>query len=185
MGYDTIAMKSFKRMLSGFGLEQGSAFHKTKLLLQVYRDVVWAAKGRDEELRREAQCALGGDFGQAVAYFTEFASNETRDIFEERLSFSAETKWMIDMIDAAATKVQCYHKNGSLYYEILHKSYLAERDYSESELLEHLCLSRTSYYALRREAITLLSVALWGYALPQLRGVLGGRARFFLGDEPN
>jgi hypothetical protein len=169
-------------MLSGFGLEQGIAFHRTKLLLSVYRDVVWASENRSDDMRREARCAFGGDFGQALAYFTEFASSEERDVFTDRLSFCTETMWMIDMIDRAAEKVQGYHKNGEMYYEIIFRCFLSERVCSETELLEQLRLSRTSYYAMRREAITLLSVALWGYALPQMRGVLGG-SRFFLGDD--
>jgi hypothetical protein len=179
-------MRRFKSMYNGLGLNQADTFHKSKLLLSVYRDVVWATVCKADELRREADALYGHKLGAALTYLAEFAPTQEREQFEDRLSFLFETKWMIELIDSAMAKVRAYHKNGLMYFEILSKSYLAEHKYSETELLALLALSRTSYYELRREAVTLLGIALWGYALPKMRGIFGGAAAsaFFRADIP-
>jgi hypothetical protein len=171
MGRDTTAMRRFTSMYRGLGLNQADTFHKSKLLLSVYRDVVWATICKADELRRETDSLYGHELGSALAYLAEFAPTQERERFEDRLTFLFETKWMIELIDSAMAKVLAYHKNGRVYFEILSKSYLEAYRYSETEILELLALSRTSYYELRREAVTLLGIALWGYALPKMRGV--------------
>ena len=82
-----------------------------------------------------------------------------------------ENKWMIDLIDKAMRKVYDYYNNGRLYHEILSKSYLTAFRYTESELLEILNLERSTFYDRKKEAVMLLGIALWGYAIPAFRGI--------------
>ena len=77
---------------------------------------------------------------------------------------------MIDLIDKAMSKVYDYH-NGKLYHEILSKSYLTAFRYTESELLEIFGIERSTFYDRKKEAIMLLGIALWGYAIPAFRGI--------------
>lgn len=79
---------------------------------------------------------------------------------------------MIDLIDKAMSKVYDYYNNGQLYHEILSKSYLTAFRYTESELLEILNLERSTFYDRKKEAVMLLGIALWGYAIPVFRGIL-------------
>ena len=58
-----------------------------------------------------------------------------------------------------------------LYHEILSKSYLTAFRYTESELLEILSIERSTFYDRKKEAIMLLGIALWGYAIPAFRGI--------------
>lgn len=50
--------------------------------------------------------------------------------------------------------------------------------YTESELLEILNLERSTFYDRKKEAVMLLGIALWGYAIPVFRGIFDAE-----GDE--
>jgi len=167
MKNDTRAMKSITRMYDGLGLEQQNVFYKAKLILSVYRDVAWSSIRKSEELKSEASELLGRSLSLGLMYLNDFAPDEDKERFEAQVSFLFETKWMIELVDRAMIKVKEYHQNGELYYEILSKSYLTPYMYRETEILEALDISRTHYYTLRREAISLLGVALWGYVIPE------------------
>ena len=83
-----------------------------------------------------------------------------------------ENKWMVDLIDMAMGKIYDYPNNGKLYHEILSKSYLTAFRYTERELLELLNMERSTFYDRKREAVMLLGVSLWGYAIPQFKGII-------------
>ena len=159
-------------MYDGLGLEQQNVYHKAKLILSVYRDVAWSSIRKSEELKAEASQLLGHSLSLGLMYLNDFAPDEDKEKFEARVSFLFETKYMIELVDKAMIKVREYHQNGELYYEVLSKSYLTPDGYKETEILEALDISRTHYYQLRREAISLLGVALWGYVIPEAETVL-------------
>ena len=118
-------------MYEQLGLPQDDIFHKTKLLLSIYRDVVWATLS-------DCRCAnaeinyYGGDLSDALIYLEEFAPDIEHSEFERRVT--------------------------------------AFR-YTESELLEILNLERSTFYDRKKEAVMLLGIALWGYAIPAFRGI--------------
>lgn len=93
-----------------------------------------------------------------------------------------------DLYDPYAL-VDEYYNNGRLYYEILSKSYLTAFRYTESELLEILNLERSTFYDRKKEAVMLLGIALWGYAIPVFRGIFDVEGdeseipEFFTGTE--
>ena len=172
MKNDTRTMRSITRMYDGLGLEQQNVYHKAKLILSVYRDVAWSSIRKSEELKAEASQLLGHSLSLGLMYLNDFAPDEDKEKFEARISFLFETKCMIELVDKAMMKVKEYHQNGELYYEVLSKSYLTPDSYKETEILEALDISRTHYYQLRREAIALLGLALWGYVIPEVETVL-------------
>lgn len=57
-------------------------------------------------------------------------------------------------------------------------SYLTAFRYTESELLELLNLERSTFYDRKKEAVLLLGISLWGYAIPVFRGIFDAE-----GDE--
>lgn len=153
-------------------LDSDKVFHKTKLLLTVYRDVVWHSIRSSEALCEDIEKNYYSyELESALTYLAEFAPNEERIRFEERVSILFETKWMIDLIDKAMYKIYEYYNNGKLYHEILSKTYLVSFKYTESELLEILDIERSTYYDRKKEAVLLFGVALWGYAIPQMKGI--------------
>lgn len=168
---DTVAAKTIQKMYDQLHLSQEDTFHKTKLLLRVYRDVVWITLN-SSDLVHEDLAYYGDDLDSALVYLEEFAPDIEIQEFENRISTLFENKWMIDLIDTAMRKIYDYHNNGKLYHEIISKSYLTAFRYSESELLEILNMERSTFYDRKKEAIMLLGVLLWGYAIPHFRGIL-------------
>lgn len=157
-------------MYEQLGLPQDDIFHKTKLLLSIYRDVVWATLSDCRCVNAEINY-YGDDLNDALIYLEEFAPDIERSEFEHRVCNLFENKWMIDLIDKAMRKVYDYYNNGRLYHEILSNSYLTAFRYTESELLEILNLERSTFYDRKKEAVMLLGIALWGYAIPAFRGI--------------
>lgn len=169
---DSKALKNIKAMYMAQNLDSDKVFHKTKLLLTVYRDVVWHSIRSSEALCEDVEgIYYSYELSNALTYLAEFAPDEERTRFEERISTLFETKWMIDLIDKAMYKIYEYYNNGKLYHEILSKTYLVSFKYTESELLEILEIERSTYYDRKKEAVLLFGVALWGYAIPQMKGI--------------
>jgi hypothetical protein len=80
------------------GLAQDDIFHKTKLLLSIYRDVVWATLS-DCNCVNEEIYYYGDDLTDALVYLEEFAPDIERSEFERRVCNLFENKWMIDLIE--------------------------------------------------------------------------------------
>lgn len=167
---DTKAVKSINRMYEQMNLDSSEILHKTKLLLGVYRDVVWATLYEADAVHEDIYY-FGSELNDALVYLEEFAPDTEKAEFEAKVSSLFENKWMIDLIDKAMTRVYDYHNNGRLYHEILSKCYLTAFRYTENEVLELLNLERSTFYDRKKEAILLLGISLWGYAIPMFKGI--------------
>ena len=164
------AMQNIKRICAELSLCHEDVLHKSSLVMKVYRDVVWMTTRRAYSVKEEAATyAHKQELDVALAYLTEFAPNERKQDFEAKVSSLFETKWMIDLINTAMSRVYEYPDNGKLYFEILSKSYMSNFKYSELDLLEILSLERSTFYDRKREATLLLGVALWGFAIPEVK----------------
>jgi len=95
---NTRAAKSIAKMYEQLGLPQDDIFHKTKLLLSIYRDVVWATLSDCRCVNAEINY-YGDDLNDALIYLEEFAPDIERSEFEHRVCNLFENKWMIDLID--------------------------------------------------------------------------------------
>ena len=82
-------------------------------------------------------------------------------------------------------RVRDYPCNGNLYCEILSKCYLTCFKYREPELLEILNMERSTFYDRKREAILLLGVSLWGYAIPCFKGIFNMKGADESDDIPD
>ena len=168
---DTLAAKSIRKMYEQLNLNQSDIFSKTKLLLGVYRDVVWITLSESARVNEEL-AYYGEELDSAFVYLELFAPD-------------TENKWMVDLIDTAMAKIYDYHNNGRLYHEIISKSYLTAFRYTESELLDLLNMERSTFYDRKREAILLLGVSLWGYAIPCFKGIFNMKGADESSDIPN
>lgn len=167
---DTLAAKSIRKMYEQLNLNQSDIFSKTKLLLGVYRDVVWITLSESARVNEEL-AYYGEELDSALVYLELFAPDTEKQEFESRISALFENKWMVDLIDTAMAKIYDYHNNGRLYHEIISKSYLTAFRYTESELLDLLNMERSTFYDRKKEAVMLLGVSLWGYAIPYFKGI--------------
>lgn len=95
---NTRAAKSIAKMYEQLGLPQDDIFHKTKLLLSIYRDVVWATLSDCRCVNAEINY-YGDDLNDALIYLEEFAPDIERSEFEHRVCNLFENKWMIENAD--------------------------------------------------------------------------------------
>lgn len=167
----TRTMRNISLMYEGMNLDEEQVFHKSKLLLDIYRDVVWKTLKEVEYIKDVCESYYSSDLNAALTYLTDFAPSEQRDEFKDRVSYIFETSWMIELIDTAMIKIYDYPVHGKIYHEILSKCYINSTTLNEQELLECLMMERTSFYVRKKEAIKLFGVALWGYALPKYKSV--------------
>lgn len=176
MRKETTTMRSISRVCNGMKWPKDDILRKAKILLQIYRDVVWAVSEEARDLQASACCSFGQELSLALTYLNEFAPLEQRQEFEAKVTCLFETKWMIDLVDNAMVKVYNYHTNGKLYHEIIAKSYLTAFKYTEIELLETFCMDRSTFYDKKKEAVMLFGIAMWGYAIPEMHGLAVSQA---------
>jgi hypothetical protein len=154
-------------MYDSLGLDWNFVYGETSRLLQIYRDVVWSLLDEADNLHAEGLCQTGLKLGQALFFLSDFAPEQYRQRFDTRVTSLFDGRQVIRDIDEAVLRVRHYHENGDVYHRILYMTYLSDRKIGEGEILDALCISRTHYYDQRRDAISLLGIA--------LRPALGGR----------
>lgn len=109
---NTRAAKNIAKMYEQLGLTQDDIFHKTKLLLSIYRDVVWATLSDCRCVNAEINY-YGDDLNDALIYLEEFAPDIERSEFEHRVCNLFENKWMIDLIDKAILLLAMTRQEGA------------------------------------------------------------------------
>ena len=141
---------------------------KAKAVLSIYRNVVWSVKNTAQCLVCEQEVTYGSDLGNALSYLENFAPDRVLDDFEARVRYLFETKWLIDIIDRALDRIREYPVYGECYHTILKCSYLSCEKYSNEDIMRKVALGKTAFYERKSEAIAIMGIALWGYALPAL-----------------
>jgi len=149
------------------------AFHKAKLLLRIYRNVVWRTQEVMYDADAEAYDFGGRRIAELADYLSyDFNSDIDKEKAESKLLSIAETKFLVDLVDKALLKLNAYPDLGQLYFDILTKQYINKVKYTDAELVETLSIERTQYYKRKKEAINLFGVILWGYIIPPIRDFL-------------
>ena len=160
--------KNLLLIYKGMQLDYEEVFHKAKMVLEVYRPVVWSSITEAKYIQDEY---YSQELTAALLYLSDFAPTDEKEHFQEKVSSLFETKWMLDLVDTAMMKIYDYYDNGRLYHEILSKTYVTAFPMKERELLDSLSLERSCYYEKKKEAIMLFGITLWGFALPQFKAV--------------
>src|SRR5665647_107186 len=173
MRRESVVMKQCALMYKGLNIDRNSVLHKTKLLLKIYRSVVWSASNRVFEICETAEMYSSKKMEETLEYFANYAPEIEQERFSEEIRSLFETQWLISLIDNTMNKIYKYPDNGQLYHDILSKQYLRDCKYTEREMIELLNLERSTYYDKKREAVALFSVCMWGYAIPSIRGIFG------------
>jgi hypothetical protein len=147
-------------------------YHKAKLLLKLYRTVVWRVSSDLYEIQDRSVEWGSSRITDLIDYLDlDFDEHTDKQKATERLRSICETKDLVDIVDQALLKIRDYPGHGELYYQILTKQYISLYNMAEKELLSELCLERSTYYRRKKEALNLIGVILWGYILPELRSI--------------
>lgn len=169
MSKETAALRKHKAKIASLGMDSDAVFHKSKLLLTVYRDVTWAISEHEEELRERAYETGGHNMDAGFRYLAEFAPDIEADRFAERVCCLCETRLYIELIEKALVLLKEYPVYGEIYYEILDKQYISRLPLTEPEISEVLNIERSVFYTRKKEALHLFGICLFGYTLPELR----------------
>ena len=173
MRKESRVMKQCALMYKGLNIDRETVLHKTKLLMKIYRPVVWSASNRVFEVCESAEIYCSKRMEEALEYLAYYAPDTEQEKFSEKVRSLFETQWLISLIDSTMNKIYEYPDNGKIYHEILSKQYLTVYKYTEHEMLELLNMERSTYYDKKKEAIDLFAICLWGYTIPSMRGIFG------------
>lgn len=130
MRCESIVMKQCALMYKGFNIDRDLVLHKTKLLLKIYRPVVWSASNRVFEVCESAEIYCSKKMEEALEYLANYAPDIEQDRFSVQVRSLFETQWLISLIESAMNKICAYPDNGKLYYEILSKQFLTINKYN-------------------------------------------------------
>ena len=73
MRKESATIRKCHSRLSSLGLDSTVAFHKSKLILKIYRDVVWVLSERAQELQEYAWELGDQDLSTGLCYLENFA----------------------------------------------------------------------------------------------------------------
>lgn len=169
MRKESVTVQKCKKQMASLGFDSQLAYHRVKLILKIYRDVVWVLSERAEELHAYAWELGNRDADTGLCYLENFAPDIDLQEFEERVCCVMESRMLVDVIDRALLRLKRYPDRGELYYEILTKQFIYRFNSTEKELLDELNMERSVFYDRKREALFLFSVCLFGYAVPELQ----------------
>lgn len=135
------------------------AYHNTEVLLEQYRLVVWVLECAPGEIAQELLIPVKDV--DALAERIELETTLGSKRIENRVNTMMKTRFLVDRVQEALTVLRKKPGNGELLYSILYATYIDPEKRKHEELLKSLDLSSRTYYRLRREAITILSIRLW------------------------
>lgn len=161
-------MQQIEELYQHQNLEYLDTYEKAKAVLSIYRNVVWSLKNTADNMVCETMATYGKDLDTALVYLSEFAPTDKKKDFEAKVNRLFETKWLIGVIDNALEKIADYPEYGEVYSKILFHYYLSKDKKNDDGCMVYINLERTSYYQRKKEAISLMGIALWGYSLPTL-----------------
>ena len=148
-------------------------FHKTKLLLSIYRTVVWRIETAMYEIRETAQEYGSDRISELVDFLCleldDYNLTKDKKAIEDRLMCIAETKQMIEIVDKALKHLKTHPKHGQLYHDIITYCYIDKDVLCDDVIMRKLNLSQSTYYRYKKQATELMGIALWGYIIPPLK----------------
>ena len=153
--YNTQVLSNIRMLCRMQNIDEKVLYERAKLILSIYREVCWSTIDRANDVCDTLICTYGDSLDGALIYLENFAPDEARERFEERIRSLFETKWIIELVDMAMLKIREYPDKGALYCEIISKAYLNRFKYRESEMLEVLNMERSTYYDRKKEAIAI------------------------------
>ncbi|MBV1757819.1 MAG: hypothetical protein KMY55_08240 [Dethiosulfatibacter sp.] len=144
-------------------------YHNTRLLLRLYSKVMWRMSNSIMEMEAECYLSSGSRLFDVVDTLIDVDPRVDKARIENRLQSIEDSKSILELIDRSLILLKNYPIDGEKYYEILNKSYLVFVKYSESEILESMNISRSTFFRDKKKAITLLGVILWGFVIPDIK----------------
>lgn len=166
---ETKSLETLNRIFIGDSIYDDKYYHNTSLLLKLYSKVKWRMGNSIIDLDEECNKSYGSSIFETIDMLVDVDPRVNKTRLESRLQSIENSKSILVLIDRALVILKKYPIEGDKYFEILHKRYLDFAQYSESEILESINISRSTYFRDKKKAINLLSVVLWGFVIPDIK----------------
>ena len=134
-------------------------YHNTLLLLQHYRNIVWALECFPATVAEELDHPLGDLDALLDRMDLEFGMNNRK--LESRMESVRKSRLLLDRVNEALSVLKRKPENGAKMYELIYLTYIAPDKLSHTDLLYRPDISARHYYRLRQQAFTILSIRLW------------------------
>lgn len=136
-----------------------ASYHNTEMLLKHYRTVVWQLESRPGVIAEELNRPFDSIDQLIRQLDVDMARGDRRR--EQELASVQKSRVLVDRVNEALTVLKNKPENGERLYELIYLTYIGTEKLSHRELLYRLNMSSRSYYRLREQAITILSIRLW------------------------
>ena len=114
MRRESVTVQKCKKQMAALGFDSQLAYHRVKLILKIYRDVVWVLSERAEELHEYAWELGNRDADAGLCYLENFAPDIDLQEFEEKVCCVMESRMLVDVIDRALLRLKRYPDRGEL-----------------------------------------------------------------------
>ena len=143
-------------------------YHNATVLLRMYRDVKWRLSQSLCEIDDECLGVSGLSLKEALGELLDMDTDLDKLRLTDRLQSLEVSRQITEIIDKALAMLKAYPNGGERYFDIINKTYLLKYNYSESEMLDALNISRSAYYKQKKKAVSVFGVILWGFMIPNL-----------------
>ena len=134
-------------------------YHNTQLMLEHYRDLVWAMESIPNDLKDELDVPLS-DLDILISRLDmELSLNNRR--LERRIDALIKSRALVDRLNEAISFLRTKPGEGELLYQIIYHTYIGKKPENFYEVIDKVGLSKSRYYTLRKRAITMIGVKLW------------------------
>lgn len=134
-------------------------YHNTEMLLQHYREIVWALECFPSTIVDELDRPL--DNLDAILSYVDVEMSLDNRKLESRIESIKKSRILLDRVNEALTVLKKKPDNGEKMYNLIYQTYLVPEKLSHAEILFRLGISTRHYYRLRQQAIGILSIRLW------------------------
>ena len=141
-------------------------YHNTLVLLQNYRNIVWALECFPSNTAEELDQPMLDVDALISVISNEIDMNNTK--LENRLQSIKRSRLLLDRFNEAISILRKKPGNGELMYNILYLTFLNPERLSHSEILYRLSISSRHYYRIRQQAINILSIRLWASPIAEV-----------------
>lgn len=156
-----------------FQNNSNNVYHNAKVLLKIYSKTAWEISGKYADILESYEDDYGINDIKGLEIISSLGDSAQSQKISDRLLSVGKNKLIVDVIHSALIKLKDYPNKGELYYQIIYKNYFAKFNYTESEILESLCLSRTTYFRRRKEAVNVFGISLWNLTIPKVLNMIG------------
>ena len=85
--YNTQVLSSIRMLCRMQNIDEKVLYERAKLILSIYREVCWSTIDRANDVCDTLICTYGDSLDGALIYLENFAPDEARERFEERIRY--------------------------------------------------------------------------------------------------